>query len=65
MKGPRKGILSVRICILSSKSCILSTRVCLKYVNLNTEVSEEKENGLKEHRTLIILMKIRCFVLFW
>ena len=36
MKGPRKIILSVRICILRSRSCILSTRVCLKYVNWKT-----------------------------
>ena len=44
MKGPRKAILSVRICILSSRSCILSTRVCLKYINLKTDQSLGRRN---------------------
>ena len=57
-KKPGKGIFSVRICILNSKSYIQSTRKCLKYVNVKTE------NDLKEHGTLIIVMKIHCFVLF-
>ena len=48
MKGPRKkAILSVNICILSSRSCSSGTKVCLKYVNLKTGQSGQKEYGLK------------------
>ena len=61
VRGPRKAIFSVStMYILSSRSGNLSTRVCLKY----DQYLDKKKNGLKEHGTLIIVMKIHCLSYF-